>query len=95
VKNDEKGGARNIDWVAEWKERWEQNERHRSPEFWKQRAPSLVKHVSLVPTNRLPRMHIFGEKTDSTLLGTVFLEALGLALDPMKRELRPLPMVLA
>ena len=38
---------------------------------------------------------IFGEKTDSTLLGTVFLEALGLALDPMKRELRPLPVVLA
>lgn len=37
---------------------------------------------------------IFGEKTDSTLLGTVSLEALGMALDPMKRELRPLPMVL-
>jgi len=38
---------------------------------------------------------IFGEKKDSILLGTVSLEALGLILDPFKRELRPLPMVLA
>jgi len=38
---------------------------------------------------------IFGQKDDSTLLGTISLEALGMALDPMKRELRPLPMVLA
>jgi aspartyl protease family protein len=38
---------------------------------------------------------IFGEKDDSTLLGSVSLEALGMTLDPMKRELRPLPMVLA
>ena len=38
---------------------------------------------------------IFGEKEDSTLLGAISLEALGMALDPMKRELRPLPMVLA
>jgi clan AA aspartic protease len=37
---------------------------------------------------------IFGEKGDSLLLGTVSLEALGLMLDPLKRELRPLPMVL-
>jgi predicted aspartyl protease len=37
---------------------------------------------------------IFGEKEDSTLLGTVSLEALAMALDPMKRQLRPLPMVL-
>lgn len=37
---------------------------------------------------------IFGEKGDSTLLGTVSLEALGLILDPIRRELRPLPMVL-
>ena len=37
---------------------------------------------------------IFGEKGDSTLLGTVSLEALGLLLDPIRRELRPLPMVL-
>ncbi len=37
---------------------------------------------------------IFGEKDDSLLLGTVSLEALGFILDPMKRELRPLPMLL-
>jgi len=38
---------------------------------------------------------IFGEKGDSTLLGTVSLEALGFILDPIRRELRPLPPVLA
>lgn len=37
---------------------------------------------------------IFGEKGDSTLLGTVSLEARGFMLDPIKRELRPLPMPL-
>jgi hypothetical protein len=37
---------------------------------------------------------IFGEKGDTALLGTVSLESLGLILDPMKRVLRPLPMVL-
>jgi clan AA aspartic protease len=37
---------------------------------------------------------IFGEKGDSTLLGMVSLEALGFLLDPIRRELRPLPMVL-
>lgn len=37
---------------------------------------------------------IFGEKDDSPLLGMVSLESLGLILDPLKRVLRPLPMVL-
>ena len=37
---------------------------------------------------------IFGEKGDSTILGTVSLEALGLILDPIRRQLRPLPMIL-
>lgn len=37
---------------------------------------------------------IFGEKGDSILLGTVSLESLGFILDPIKRELRRLPMVL-
>lgn len=37
---------------------------------------------------------IFGEKGDSTLLGTVSLEALGFILDPIRRQLRPLPMIL-
>jgi len=38
---------------------------------------------------------IFGEEGDSILLGAFTLEALGLALDPLKRELKPLPMILA
>ncbi len=38
---------------------------------------------------------IFGEPGDATLLGALTLEALGLALDPIRRELRPLPMILA
>ena len=38
---------------------------------------------------------IFGEEEDSVLLGAFTLEALGLSLDPLKRELRPLPMILA
>lgn len=38
---------------------------------------------------------IFGERGDSLLLGAVTLEALGMLLDPLRRELRPLPMVLA
>jgi len=38
---------------------------------------------------------IFGEEGDSTLLGSVSLEVLGFMLDPFKRELRPLPMLLA
>lgn len=38
---------------------------------------------------------IFGEEDDSTLLGAFTLEALGLSLDPLRRELKPLPMVLA
>jgi len=37
---------------------------------------------------------VFGEEDDSTLLGALTLEALGLALDPLKRELKPLPMIL-
>ena len=37
---------------------------------------------------------IFGEEGDSILLGTFSLEALGLVLDPLRRELKPLPMVL-
>jgi predicted aspartyl protease len=38
---------------------------------------------------------IFGAAGDSVLLGSVSLGALGLMLDPLKRELRPLPMMLA
>lgn len=38
---------------------------------------------------------IFGEPGDSALLGGLTLESLGLALDPLRRELRDLPMILA
>ncbi|MBI4787090.1 MAG: aspartyl protease family protein [Chloroflexi bacterium] len=38
---------------------------------------------------------IFGEVGDSQLLGAFTLEALGLSLDPLRRELSPLPMMLA
>lgn len=37
---------------------------------------------------------IFGEKGDATLLGALSLEALGLALDPIKRQLRPMRLIL-
>lgn len=38
---------------------------------------------------------VFGEEGDSVLLGSISLEVLGFMLDPFKRELRPLPMMLA
>lgn len=38
---------------------------------------------------------IFGEEGDYVLLGAHTLEALGLALDPLKRVLIPIPMILA
>ena len=37
---------------------------------------------------------VFGEEGDAQLLGVLTLEALGLALDPLKRELREMPMIL-
>jgi predicted aspartyl protease len=37
----------------------------------------------------------FGESEDATLLGALTLESLGYALDPLRRELRDLPMILA
>lgn len=37
---------------------------------------------------------IFGQKGDSALLGALTLESLGLMLDPLRREIRALPMVL-
>ena len=38
---------------------------------------------------------VFGEEGDSVLLGAFTLESLGLALDPLRRELKPMPMMLA
>ena len=38
---------------------------------------------------------IFGEAGDSVLLGVLTLESLGFVLDPIRRTLEPLPMILA
>ena len=38
---------------------------------------------------------IFGEAADATLLGAVTLESLGFVLDAVRRDLLPLPMVVA
>ena len=37
---------------------------------------------------------VFGKRMDNTLLGATTLEAIGFALDPFKRDLLPLPMVI-
>jgi predicted aspartyl protease len=37
---------------------------------------------------------IFGEEGDSNLLGATTLESLGLALDPLKRELKPMQLII-
>ena len=37
---------------------------------------------------------IFGQKGDSNLLGALTLETFGLVLDPLKRELKAMPMLL-
>jgi clan AA aspartic protease len=50
--------------------------------------------IFMIDAHRAASPVIFGEEDDAALLGTVSLEALGLILDPMKRVLRPLPMVL-
>lgn len=42
-----------------------------------------------------PSKIIIGEPGDSALMGVVTLEALGYALDPLRRELKPLKMLLA
>lgn len=44
-------------------------------------------HIGFAPV-------IFGEKGDGLLLGATALEAMGFALNPLKRELMPLPMLL-
>jgi len=38
---------------------------------------------------------IFGEAADAVLLGALTLESLGLALDPLRRQLKPIPLILA
>jgi hypothetical protein len=43
---------------------------------------------------RAPRV-VFGRRGDACLLGMVTLEELGLSLDPLKRRLRPLRLMIA
>jgi clan AA aspartic protease len=50
--------------------------------------------IFMIDGQRAASPVIFGEEDDAALLGTVSLQSLGLVLDPMKRVLRPLPMVL-
>ena len=50
--------------------------------------------IFMIDGHRAASPVIFGEEDDAALLGTVSLESLGFILDPMKRVLRPLPMVL-
>jgi hypothetical protein len=45
-------------------------------------------------TGTVPRPVIFGDKGDASLVGALTLDALGLMVDPLRRELRPLPMLL-
>jgi len=42
-----------------------------------------------------PALVVFGEEGDATLLGAHTLEAIGYGIDPVRRELIPLPMMLA
>ncbi|RIK78764.1 MAG: aspartyl protease [Planctomycetota bacterium] len=37
---------------------------------------------------------VFGEEGDANLLGATTLESLGLALDPLKRELKPMRLII-
>src|SRR4029453_1056915 len=71
--------------------------------FWpwpRMGGPERPRRVKAGRTERLDGRQgaspvIFGEKGDSVLLGAVTLESLGVRLDALRRELGPLPMVLA
>lgn len=50
--------------------------------------------IFFIDGNRGASPVIFGESGDAALLGVVTLEAVGLTLDPIRRILRPLPLIL-
>lgn len=60
---------------------------------------TLTRRVSecyiILPQGEAHTPVILGEPGDEALLGTVTLEILGLILDPFRRELRPMKMMLA
>lgn len=70
---------------------------HRKRTFFPADGTERVRPVGdaifIVNGHRAASPVVFGE-SDSPLFGVVSLEALGLILDPMKRVLRPLPMIL-
>ena len=45
--------------------------------------------------DRAPSTVVIGEKDDSPLLGVITLENMGLMVDPFKRKLRPMRLILA
>lgn len=59
-------------------------------EIFRKRGSAVFRYKDRVGTADV----IFGEHGDYTLLGVLTLEAMGLALDPLKRELIQIPMVL-
>ena len=71
---------------------------HRSRTFLLADGTEITRDVGdavfMIDGQRAASPVIFGEDDDAALLGSVSLESLGLILDPMKRVLRPLPMVL-
>jgi len=57
----------------------------------RKKGGALYKYGDLIGVSDV----IFGEPGDAVLLGVLTLEALGLSLNPLRRELTPLPMILA
>jgi predicted aspartyl protease len=56
----------------------------------RERGPAMYKYEGRIGFADM----IFGEPGDASLLGAVTLAAMGLALDPLRRELRPMQFIL-
>jgi clan AA aspartic protease len=74
-------------------------EPRRTEQFWLADGRSIRRHVgnacfAIQGSEGISRV-IFGRRGDSPLLGMVTLEELGLGLDPLKRTLRPLKLMIA
>jgi hypothetical protein len=59
--------------------------------LWRKRGGALFKYKDRIGGGDV----LFGEEGDCAFLGTLTLASLGFVLDPLKRELKPLPMILA
>jgi clan AA aspartic protease len=66
--------------------------------FWLANGEKMIRHRGIAFFRYGDKVGgadvIFGETGDSNLLGATTLESLGLALDPLKRELKPMPMII-